>query len=90
MEPQTPIARPDTVYYFGTCLVDLFYPGAGMAGMDLLRREGIRVVFPQGQSCCGQPAYNSGYPDEARRVAPRSWRSRRTGRSSCRRAPAPA
>jgi L-lactate dehydrogenase complex protein LldE len=69
MEPQTPIARPDTVYYFGTCLVDLFYPGAGMAGMDLLRREGIRVVFPQGQSCCGQPAYNSGYPDEARRVA---------------------
>ena len=61
--------RPDTVYFFGTCLVDLFYPQAGMAGMELLTREGIRVVFPQGQSCCGQPAYNSGYKDEALKVA---------------------
>jgi L-lactate dehydrogenase complex protein LldE len=61
--------RPDTVYFFGTCLVDLFYPQAGMAGMELLRREGVRVVFPQGQSCCGQPAYNSGYREEARTVA---------------------
>jgi len=61
--------RPDTVYFFGTCLVDLFYPQAGMAGIDLLQREGIRVVFPQGQSCCGQPAYNSGYRDEALKVA---------------------
>ncbi|WP_448188412.1 (Fe-S)-binding protein [Azospirillum sp. sgz301742] len=61
--------RPDTVYFFGTCLVDLFYPQAGMAGMELLQREGIRVVFPRGQSCCGQPAYNSGYRDEALKVA---------------------
>ncbi|HYG90179.1 MAG TPA: (Fe-S)-binding protein [Azospirillum sp.] len=60
---------PDNVYFFGTCLVDLFYPQAGMAGMELLKREGIRVVFPQGQSCCGQPAYNSGYRDEALKVA---------------------
>ncbi len=61
--------RPDSVYYFGTCLVDLFYPEAGMAGMDLLKAQGIRVVFPQGQSCCGQPAYNSGYRAEALKVA---------------------
>jgi len=61
--------RPDTVYFFGTCLVDLFYPQAGMAGIELLQREGIRVVFPQGQSCCGQPAYNSGYREEALKVA---------------------
>ncbi|HYH23154.1 MAG TPA: (Fe-S)-binding protein [Azospirillum sp.] len=61
--------RPGTVYFFGTCLVDLFYPQAGMAGMELLRREGVRVVFPQGQSCCGQPAYNSGYREEALKVA---------------------
>lgn len=61
--------RPDTVYFFGTCLVDLFYPRAGMAGMELLKREGLRVVFPQGQSCCGQPAYNSGYREEALKVA---------------------
>lgn len=63
--------RPDTVYYFGTCLVDLFYPQAGLAGMDLLKRAGLRVVFPADQSCCGQPARNSGYFDEARQVARR-------------------
>ena len=60
-----------TVYYFGTCLIDLFYPDAGMAGMELLSRQGVRVVFPQGQSCCGQPARNGGSPDEAREVARR-------------------
>lgn len=70
-EPAAPAppARPDTVYFFGTCLVDLFFPGAGLAGMELLRRQGLRVVFPQGQSCCGQSARNSGYRDEALAVA---------------------
>jgi L-lactate dehydrogenase complex protein LldE len=62
-------AKPDTVYFFGTCLIDLFYPDAGLAGMELLRRQGLRVVFPQGQTCCGQPARNNGQADEARRVA---------------------
>ena len=61
--------KPSEVYFFGTCLVDLFYPEAGLAGMQLIHREGVRVVFPPDQSCCGQPAYNSGYLDEARRVA---------------------
>jgi len=61
--------RPDKVYFFGTCLIDLFYPGAGLAGMELLRRAGLKVVFPDGQSCCGQPARNSGFFDEARAVA---------------------
>lgn len=61
--------RPQKVYYFGTCLIDLFYPQAGMAGIELIQREGIEVLFPQRQSCCGQPAYNSGFPDEARKVA---------------------
>ena len=37
--------------------------------MRLLRRAGLKVVYPQGQTCCGQPAWNSGYRDEARRVA---------------------
>lgn len=40
-----------------------------MAGIELLRREGLRVVFPRGQTCCGQPAFNCGYQEEARRVA---------------------
>ena len=62
-------ARPEKVYFFGTCLIDLCFPQAGMAGIELLQRQGIEVVFPQLQSCCGQPAYNSGFPDEARKVA---------------------
>jgi len=72
--------KPAKVYYFGTCLIDLFYPRAGLAGMALLRREGLQVVFPQDQTCCGQPAWNSGYRDQARKVArlqldlfPESW-----------------
>jgi L-lactate dehydrogenase complex protein LldE len=63
-----PAERPSTVYFFGTCLVDLFYPEAGLAGMELLKREGLRVVFPQGQTCCGQPARNCGFFEEARAV----------------------
>jgi len=61
--------RPKKVYYFGTCLIDLCYPQAGMAGIELIQRKGIQVIFPQQQSCCGQPAYNSGFPEEARKVA---------------------
>jgi len=61
--------KPKQVYFFGTCLVDLFYPEAGLAGIRLIRREGVDVIFPQDQSCCGQPAWNSGYRDEARDVA---------------------
>lgn len=62
-------APPSTVYFFGTCIIDLFYPRAGLAAMELLRQAGIRVVFPPEQSCCGQPARNAGYMDEARAVA---------------------
>ncbi|SCA56842.1 Lactate utilization protein A 2 [Candidatus Terasakiella magnetica] len=61
--------KPQSVYFFGTCLVDLFYPKAGVAGMELIKREGVEVIFPQGQSCCGQPAFNSGHRDDAREVA---------------------
>jgi len=62
-------AKPEEVYFYGTCLVDVFYPGAGMSAIQLLRREGIRVIYPRNQTCCGQPAFNSGYWDEARKVA---------------------
>ncbi|HVI49705.1 MAG TPA: (Fe-S)-binding protein [Candidatus Sulfotelmatobacter sp.] len=68
-------SKPSRVYYFGTCVIDLFYPGAGLAGMELLRRQGLSVVFPPEQSCCGQPARNSGYFDEARAVALRQMDS---------------
>ncbi|HHW64654.1 MAG TPA: (Fe-S)-binding protein [Rhodocyclaceae bacterium] len=61
--------KPSDVYLFGTCVIDVFFPGAGMDAIRLLEREGIKVHFPQAQSCCGQPAYTSGYTDEAREVA---------------------
>ncbi|GGY09964.1 Fe-S oxidoreductase [Litchfieldella qijiaojingensis] len=61
--------KPEKVYFFGTCLIDMFFPQAGLDGIRLLEREGIEVVFPDDQTCCGQPAYTSGYQDEARAVA---------------------
>jgi L-lactate dehydrogenase complex protein LldE len=61
--------KPDEIYYFGTCLIDLLYPNAGLAGMQLLRQAGVRVIYPDNQTCCGQPAFNSGYRDEALSVA---------------------
>lgn len=57
------------VYFFCTCLVDLFVPQAGLDAVSLLERAGVRVHFPEDQTCCGQPAYTSGQPDEARAVA---------------------
>jgi len=74
-QPNPQTEKPAKVYFFGTCLIDLFYPEAGLAGMELLRREGVAVVFPPEQSCCGQPARNSGYLDEARAVARRQMRA---------------
>jgi L-lactate dehydrogenase complex protein LldE len=62
-------AHPPTVYFFSTCVVDLMAPQAGVDAIRLLQEAGIEVVFPQAQSCCGQPAYSSGFFDEARRVA---------------------
>ena len=63
------MTRPTAVVYFATCLIDLFYPKAGLAGMQLLRRAGVDVRFPQDQTCCGQPAFNSGYRRDALGVA---------------------
>lgn len=61
--------KPDKVYLFGTCLVDSFSPQTGLDAIALLEHHGIEVVFPHAQTCCGQPAYNSGYDREARAVA---------------------
>jgi L-lactate dehydrogenase complex protein LldE len=61
--------RPDNVLFFGTCLIDLLFPQAGLSAMRLLRQAGVGVRYPRGQTCCGQPAWNSGYRDQARAVA---------------------
>src|SRR5579863_10374328 len=52
-----------------TCLGDAFFPQVGVATVKLLRRLGVTVDFPQAQTCCGQPHFNSGYHDEARTLA---------------------
>lgn len=57
------------VSLFVTCLVDLFFPEVGEATVQVLRRLGVTVDFPAGQTCCGQPAFNSGYWGEARAAA---------------------
>lgn len=57
------------VSLFITCLADQIYPEVGESVVRLLHRYGCEVDFPQMQTCCGQPAYNSGYQDEAREVA---------------------
>src|SRR4051794_27276913 len=52
-----------------TCLGDAFFPDVGVATVQLLRRLGVTVDFPEAQTCCGQPHFNSGYHDEARALA---------------------
>ncbi len=48
-----------------TCVNDVMFPDVGKAVVRLLRRLGVEVDFPQGQTCCGQPMVNTGYLDEA-------------------------
>lgn len=57
------------VSLFVTCLVDQFFPHVGISMVRLLHQQGINVHFPTDQTCCGQPAFNSGYTDDARQVA---------------------
>jgi len=59
------------VYLFVTCLVDTFFPGVGEGMVKVLDRLGVDVEFPEAQTCCGQPAFNSGYREDARAVAER-------------------
>jgi L-lactate dehydrogenase complex protein LldE len=59
------------VSLFLTCIGDQLYPQVGMSVVRVLRRHGCTVDFPAAQMCCGQPAWNTGYPDEARKVARR-------------------
>jgi L-lactate dehydrogenase complex protein LldE len=50
-------------------MVDQLFPKVGIAMADVLERLGYQVDFPENQTCCGQPAFNSGYRAEARTVA---------------------
>ncbi len=67
--PDRPSPRGKRVSLFVTCIIDMIYPQTGMSVVDLLEYLGLEVDFPQAQTCCGQPAFNSGYRTEARQVA---------------------
>ncbi len=63
-------AKPNPrVGLFVTCLVDAIRPGIGFAAIQLLEEAGCRVEVPQGQTCCGQPALNSGDDADAAHLA---------------------
>ncbi len=57
------------VWFFGTCLIDTFYPQAGLDAIALLELCGYEVIYPEGQTCCGQPACNSGFTRQGVKVA---------------------
>jgi len=57
------------VSLFVTCIVDQVFPQVGIAITEVLERLGYHVHFPEAQTCCGQPAFNSGYTEEARKIA---------------------
>ena len=57
------------VSLFVTCIVDQVFPQVGIAITQVLERLGYQVDFPKAQTCCGQPAFNSGYTEEARKIA---------------------
>jgi L-lactate dehydrogenase complex protein LldE len=61
--------EPARVALLVTCLVDLFRPSVGFAAVALLEHAGCRVEVPRAQTCCGQPAYNSGDRSDAKRIA---------------------
>ncbi len=62
-------AGPKRVGLFVTCLVDLMRPSVGFAAVELLERAGCDVEVPLSQTCCGQPAYNSGDRAHAEAIA---------------------
>ncbi len=61
--------EPARVGLFVTCLVDLFRPSVGFAAVALLEQAGCTVEVPRAQTCCGQPAYNSGDRADTRAIA---------------------
>ena len=70
MEPAMPQPKARASIFI-TCLVDQFYPQVGEAMVKVLREQGVELSFPQAQTCCGQPAFNTGFQSQARDLAKR-------------------
>lgn len=56
------------VSLFITCLCDMFHPNVGKATVEILESVGCEVTFPETQTCCGQPAFNSGYLHQSKQA----------------------
>lgn len=67
----------ERITFFATCLIEMVRPEAGAAAVRALQRRGYDVQIARGATCCGQPAWNSGMVDDARRVARRTLRALR-------------
>lgn len=63
--------RQRRVSLFVSCIVDQMWPAVGVSALKVLRRTGCEVDFDARQTCCGQPAFNTGYREDARTVARR-------------------
>ncbi|MBT3555347.1 MAG: (Fe-S)-binding protein [Chloroflexi bacterium] len=71
LENTTVIQRPDRVTLFASCMVDQLAPNVGENTVEVLEYLGVSVDFLNDQTCCGQPAFNSGFRSEAHPVAER-------------------
>lgn len=58
-----------------TCLADHVAPGVAVAARRVLERVGVTVTVPNAQTCCGQPGWSAGHPDQARTVARQALRA---------------
>ncbi|MEI3604139.1 (Fe-S)-binding protein [Pseudogracilibacillus sp. SE30717A] len=63
------------VSLFITCVCDMVYPTVGKHTVDILERVGCEVDFPTAQTCCGQPAFNSGYLDQSKKAMKQMMRA---------------
>ncbi|MBZ0316125.1 MAG: (Fe-S)-binding protein [Anaerolineae bacterium] len=68
-DSKRPSPKGKKVSLFVTCMIDMMYPETGMSVVNILEHLSIEVDFPMAQTCCGQPAYNSGYHSESKQVA---------------------
>jgi L-lactate dehydrogenase complex protein LldE len=59
------------IQLFITCMIDSLFPQVGEAVFEVLSLAGAEIHFPSDQTCCGQPTYNAGYRDQARKLAKR-------------------
>ncbi len=69
MTAKLPLPPGKRVLLMGTCLCDAFYDDVAKATVEVLEHLGVTVDFPENQTCCGQPAFNSGDWNASRKVA---------------------